>query len=681
MDETLMKKRILIYTNDVVHQVARGAEAKLRAAGIPWTTLPIPIGKKAIEIPEGLLSNVGGILFNGVALLANVPEDAIRAWIQKHPEIPSLITAREVEGCASITGDFEDAVTRICEHLRIRHGVNTPVFFGGPKDNQAAGKRLKGFIKAAETFGWKTEGRIFHGDFTFEGGARMARELLDSKIDCDAVVCSSDWQVPGLRQVFQDHGRRPPPHSGFDNHHQVIKTASDLTTLDYQDGLLGWHGVGELMRMGEGAKSLKPFSTRIRLPLVIRCSCGCPDEAVDPIWPEEAVSFLFPEPEKNAVLRDLMSHWNPLASELDERWKRFIEEERRSGPETLRLRSFLSECFSGRGALRPGRLDDALRDVEDREEFLREQTRTAQSYLLARFVPRLGQGGGLENMHEALGDLLGALNVAHWELETDVEKRDQIGKAFSAEEVEHSSVLPLFWNGEWVGCLSVSPGKKLETIGTWLRYFLASQIAASQALRKEREARLRLHDAISLLEQNNLKLVELSERDPLTGLYNRRGFSSRAEVLWQRARESHRPCMLIFADLDGLKQINDIHGHEAGDVAIAAAGQCLAQCLRKTDLLCRMGGDEFTGMLLGVDERSLKVIGRRLERITEAWNSAKPHPWKLAVSLGGRARPTEGDLTFAAHLALADESLYEMKKKRKALARGSESGQASPGVK
>ncbi|MBL8992001.1 MAG: hypothetical protein JNM63_01590, partial [Spirochaetia bacterium] len=114
----MKQKRILIYTNDVVHHVARGAEAKLRASGVPWTTLPIPIGRKSIEIPEGLLASVDGILFNGVALLANVPVDAIRNWIQHHADIPCLITAREVEGCSSITGDFEEAVIRMCEHLK-----------------------------------------------------------------------------------------------------------------------------------------------------------------------------------------------------------------------------------------------------------------------------------------------------------------------------------------------------------------------------------------------------------------------------------------------------------------------------------------------------------------------------------------------------------------------------------
>ncbi|MBL8994771.1 MAG: diguanylate cyclase [Spirochaetia bacterium] len=509
----------------------------------------------------------------------------------------------------------------------------------------------------------------------------MARDLLDSGIPCDAVICSSDWQVAGLRRVFQDQARRPPTHSGFDNHHLVIKNASDLTTIDYQDGLLGWHGVGELLKIREGVKSRQPFTMRIRLPLVIRSSCGCLDKAVDPIWPEREASFLFPESDKIEILRGLMKDWDPSSPETGEKWKRLIQEEGQTGPETLRLRSFLSECFSGRGALRPGALEDALREAEDREDFVREQTRTRQSYLLAGFVPKLGQDQGLEKIREALGDLMDALGVAHWELETDPEKKDQVGRIFLSGETAHSAFLPLFWNGEWVGSLSWTPGDRLEMISTWLRYFLASQIAASQALHKEREARLRLHDAISLLEQNNLKLVELSEKDPLTGLYNRRGFASRAETLWQRAQASRRPCMLIFADLDGLKQINDLHGHEAGDLAIAAAGQCLARCLRKTDLLCRMGGDEFTGMLLGVDERSLKVIGNRLDRITEAWNREKKLPWRLAISLGGRARPADPEITFNGHLALADEALYEMKKKRKASRQGPSGEHPAPGVK
>lgn len=124
---------------------------------------------------------------------------------------------------------------------------------------------------------------------------------------------------------------------------------------------------------------------------------------------------------------------------------------------------------------------------------------------------------------------------------------------------------------------------------------------------------------------------------------------------------------MIFADLDGLKQINDHHGHEAGDIAIAAAGECRIHCLRKTDLLCRMGGDEFLGMLLGVDERSLIVIRRRLALITDSWNGKQNLAWKLAISLGGCNRPPNPEITFKEHMALADEALHEKKRQRKAI--------------
>lgn len=379
-------------------------------------------------------------------------------------------------------------------------------------------------MESAARHHWDVQGRTFHGEINHEGGTRIAREFLAAQMSCDAIICSSDRKVIGLRQIYQEAGLQPPPHPGFDNNQQVIQAAADLTTIAYNDMLRGWHGISDLIeRQGENS-SAGPHFRRIKLPLVIRSSCGCNGANMEPVWPELEATRLFPEKEKLKILRELMTTPDPKTTVLDRRWKNLIEEERKKGFETVRLRSLKSECLSGRGAMGPGPLEDALLEVGNQESFVREQTWLEQNLHLAGFVPVLGQESGMESLHSALADLMKNLGVVNWELKTELGDNDYSGSSLFSDAMVPSAVFPLYGAGEQIGCLARAPGEKLDYISTGIRYFVASQIAASNALHREQVAINRFQDAIHLLEQNNHKLEDLSERDSLTGLFNRQGF-------------------------------------------------------------------------------------------------------------------------------------------------------------
>src|SRR5262249_15827990 len=93
-------------------------------------------------------------------------------------------------------------------------------------------------------------------------------------------------------------------------------------------------------------------------------------------------------------------------------------------------------------------------------------------------------------------------------------------------------------------------------------------------------------------------LHSMAITDSLTGLYNRRGFSTLAHQLLEQARRSGHPFLLFLADLDGLKQINDTHGHLEGDQALHIAAVLLKDTFRASDVVARIGGDEFAVAVL-----------------------------------------------------------------------------------
>jgi len=153
-------------------------------------------------------------------------------------------------------------------------------------------------------------------------------------------------------------------------------------------------------------------------------------------------------------------------------------------------------------------------------------------------------------------------------------------------------------------------------------------------------------------------LVELSRTDPLTGLGNTLAFEER---LGQEAARSVRyglPLALLLADVDGLKAINDRHGHRAGDLALQAVGRSLRDGARQTDMAVRIGGDEFAllapstsrsaAVALGERIRSL-VVGQGIEGLTVSLGVATLEP----------GRPLAGDYLRE----MADTALYEAKRR------------------
>jgi len=118
----------------------------------------------------------------------------------------------------------------------------------------------------------------------------------------------------------------------------------------------------------------------------------------------------------------------------------------------------------------------------------------------------------------------------------------------------------------------------------------------------------------------NLKLSRLAGEDPLTGLLNRRAFLNRFSEELLRVKRYNREIIFAMIDLDNLKEINDQHGHPAGDEVIVSFAKVLSTNLRKTDIIGRIGGDEFGVILLNpVSEEDLLSIFRK---ITKKWISS-----------------------------------------------------------
>jgi diguanylate cyclase (GGDEF)-like protein len=156
----------------------------------------------------------------------------------------------------------------------------------------------------------------------------------------------------------------------------------------------------------------------------------------------------------------------------------------------------------------------------------------------------------------------------------------------------------------------------------------------------------------------NGRLEELSQRDPLTQLYNRRYFVHRVDEELQRVRRGH-PMALLMMDLDGFKHVNDKLGHLAGDDLLRRIARALEDSTRAVDVAGRFGGDEFVAMLPDTDLEQATVVADRLVNTVRSVGSELDPRRPVTASVGvAMARP-EDDVTLL--LNAADEACYRAK--------------------
>ena len=182
-------------------------------------------------------------------------------------------------------------------------------------------------------------------------------------------------------------------------------------------------------------------------------------------------------------------------------------------------------------------------------------------------------------------------------------------------------------------------GKPKEIIGTWVDI----------TDRREAEDVLRVQSLV----------------DELTGLHNRRGFLNLAEQQSKLAIREKEGMLLFFTDLDGLKWINDNLGHKEGDRALTEIAEALKKTFRKSDVIARIGGDEFVVLATGTGEAAAKIITTRLLKNLSDYNTMENRSYKLSLSMGIAYYDPEHPCSISELMATADKLMYEQKQKKK----------------
>lgn len=234
------------------------------------------------------------------------------------------------------------------------------------------------------------------------------------------------------------------------------------------------------------------------------------------------------------------------------------------------------------------------------------------------------------------------------------------------QEQRHTLLLNMiFINEEQLGLLLCEiDSRKLQYMNS-VNAQLSSALKIIHMLKMQVGIQRQLEESLERIKESNQALETISKVDALTGIYNRRGFYEMAAKLLHNKSNRDKKVILIFADLDNLKSINDKLGHEEGDFAIRSVAAVLTDSMRATDIVARIGGDEFVAMAAAELDTDGEMIKQRIKALLKEFNDHSERNYYIDASVGYSEFLCKDDIVLEDYLGQADEKLYEDKQKKR----------------
>jgi diguanylate cyclase (GGDEF)-like protein len=161
------------------------------------------------------------------------------------------------------------------------------------------------------------------------------------------------------------------------------------------------------------------------------------------------------------------------------------------------------------------------------------------------------------------------------------------------------------------------------------------------------------------------EIIALSITDHLTGLYNRRGFMTIAEQQLKILERTKQGFLLLFADVDKLKSINDNLGHKEGDKSLIEVASILKEVFRESDIIARMGGDEFAVLGIEATKDDFETLESRLQHQIDIHNAVENRDYNISLSVGMICSDPENRYSIDELMTRADKLMYEQKRNKR----------------
>lgn len=564
---------------------------------------------------------------DGIILLANTfrlqDEFEYLLGIIKKYNLPAISLEYPVPDVDYLGSDNYSGMYDICTHLVTVHGVLKVAYVGGPVDNEENKIRRRALEDALATKGFVLDEKCcICGEWNYlETVAKLPEWLDKQSILPDAFVCANDVMAMAVCEVLKGRNIRVPEEvivTGFDN----LKSARDhkpsMTTVDRNWNDMGYRGLQHLLDKMENKEVNNMVYIKSRgIPSK---SCGCDFSYEEEILGQKTVEqgeydYLLNVVYWGGYLCDISESMTKVTSdwELHEKFNAFLEKDHKHEGEYIYI------CL----------LDDFFSTLVE-EKALRKR--------------------GYSETVDVVCGLQAGKSLAR----IPKMKTEQLIPGYDGNEEEAGFYvfLPLYNVEGHYGYVAFGTEISMMynySLFNWLRNIKQSLGNVRQNIR---------------LVELNKKLSKLSLTDGLTGVYNRMGCEKVAYPYLEERHKQGKEAVMMFADINKMKVINDKYGHLQGDLAICTVAKVIRQVLKEDWIVVRYGGDEFLMVGECVDGESPQYLLDEILCVLERTAEEMQLPYKLRVGMGYVMISQEEKLNLSDCLKRADEAMYLMKEKQ-----------------
>lgn len=535
---------------------------------------------------------------------------------------PMVSLDTQMEGITSVMPDCYKAEYQMVEHLIVEHGCRTFNYVGGASGHPDNMVRKKAFMDALTAHGIAVEEqRVRDYSFMEADGRQAYAEFKAMGIERpDAVVCANDSMALGYCHAAEEDGIYPPDAfliTGYDNNDSSKDFTPMISTVDMNGYEMGYSGCDVLLRLinHEEVGAVVNYEQK----LMLRGSCGCyaPEELVQ--WDKRQLrrQIYYRVREESSYYERLNEIRQYLAlSDIESLFNYYLLE-------SMRKFGIYGHCMC---------INQEVYYGTEPVEFKWERGYNDEMYVLS---------GMKQDVEEAEIRLIHSKDLVPAFLLQD------------EEECYDYIFVPLQKAGANLGYMCVVNGSKM--LCRKMLQYTASAIANAYSNLRNLEN----------LRKMNKRLDSVYVKDALTDMYNRFGYMRDGYTMYEKSKVYGKPLMVMFMDMDRLKEINDIYGHSQGDNALILFSGVLKKCAGEDKIAVRYGGDEFLiiGTVDGTEgaEAFKKVLEDELKQVND--NSGLPY--LIEASIGYVLTDTKSKLELDDYVKEADDLMYEVKKRNR----------------
>ncbi|MDD6991799.1 MAG: GGDEF domain-containing protein [Oscillospiraceae bacterium] len=512
------------------------------------------------------------------------------------------------------------AMEFVVRHLVEEHGLTKINFIGGFPGNLQTEERLAAYKKVLEEHNIPVEeSRIAYGEFWIKS-VDCVKQFLASGDIPQAIVCASDTMAIFCMDYLQENGYRIPEDivvTGFDGLDDCEVYKPTITSVRRGFETAGRRAVELVEDILNGKKS--DLTVEVDSELVIMQSCGCVPKA-----DKRTFDFFSQKYGAETAALEFRTYIHAMNTDFAAvKNSAELFENAKHSAEFFKLdRLFVCICSN---------IERETAEIDEEEIF-----------------------SSFRGISDTMVNMFSYGNSA------------PVGKKFPAAELVPEDILngdkaavfafsPLYFKDNFLGYIAYEPTcyeGNGEHFATWL--MVLSNNTGSYYMNKKLEL---------VVEQ----LENLYVRDPLTGLYNRRGMSKYGVELLDNAKKANSCITVVCSDIDNLKPINDLYGHEAGDNAIVQTARAISKAMPDSAVSVRTGGDEFCSVLQSCSDEEINGILEQIEQTLEDYNASSGLPYKIGCSCGYYSMKAAETESIEKIAAFADEEMYKVKVRKKAM--------------